>query len=146
MFWNPALPWNGETAPEGSILCCAMDARRSQVYNALFRVGEHVERLCEDRAIAVSEPANELAQYKNSRVILAGDGAELCRRLLGDSVPNVRMAPVQLRYQSGAGVAAAAEKALEEGRAVGCERLDPIYLRPSQAERELKKRQEQGQA
>ena len=32
-----AMAWNGESAPEGSLICCAMDARRSQIYNALFR-------------------------------------------------------------------------------------------------------------
>ena len=31
-----AMAWHGIAAGEGSLVCCAMDARRNQVYNALF--------------------------------------------------------------------------------------------------------------
>ena len=38
------------------VVCAVMDARCSQVYNALFKIsGDKVERLCEDRALALSE-------------------------------------------------------------------------------------------
>ena len=31
-----AMAWNGEYAGDGTVICCAMDARRNQVYNAIF--------------------------------------------------------------------------------------------------------------
>ena len=46
-----AMAWN--VAQVDGILCCAMDARRKQVYNALFEAREgQLFRLTEDRAIA----------------------------------------------------------------------------------------------
>ncbi|MEG1166360.1 MAG: tRNA (adenosine(37)-N6)-threonylcarbamoyltransferase complex dimerization subunit type 1 TsaB, partial [Oscillospiraceae bacterium] len=49
-----AMAYNGLTAPEGSIICCVMDARRNQFYNALFEIQDGIPvRLCEDRAIGV---------------------------------------------------------------------------------------------
>ena len=34
-----AMAWNAvDCARPGSLICCAMDARRSQIYNALFRI------------------------------------------------------------------------------------------------------------
>ena len=47
-------PWQG-------YVCPVMDARRSQVYNALFYVNQgEITRVCEDRAIALSELKEEL--------------------------------------------------------------------------------------
>ena len=60
------------------VVCAAMDARRQQVYNALFRVsGDRIERLCEDRAISIAELETEIASFDEA-VMLAGDGARLC--------------------------------------------------------------------
>ena len=33
-----AMAWNGIAAGEGTLVCCCMDARRQQVYNALFKI------------------------------------------------------------------------------------------------------------
>ena len=46
---------------EGNLIVCAMDARRSQVYNALFlATGEGLERLSPDRAISLADLAEEV--------------------------------------------------------------------------------------
>ena len=54
------------------ILCPVMNARRNQVYNALFKFeGERLVRLCPDRAIAVKDLGAELAEneaYKNETI------------------------------------------------------------------------------
>ena len=62
------------------IVCAVMDARCSQVYNALFEVnGGAVTRLCDDRALKTDELKAELeANYADKRIILVGDGAALC--------------------------------------------------------------------
>lgn len=63
------------------VVCAAMDARRDQVYTALFRVGaKGLIRLTEDSALSLSELADRLAPYMDQPVMLVGDGAERCCR------------------------------------------------------------------
>lgn len=121
---------------EGTMLCCAMDARRGQVYNALFEIKDgKPSRLTEDRAIAVAELEEELASYGKPWVLL-GDGAELCYKTLNRERVKVHLAPEPLRIQSARGVGLAA---MEYEPRPGAELL-PVYLRLSQAERERQAR------
>ena len=70
---------------EGAVICCAMDARRSQVYNALFSVEGGVPvRLAPDRAISLENLGEELKKTEK-RVIIVGDGAKLCYNTLMSS-------------------------------------------------------------
>ena len=117
------------------IACPVMNARRSQVYNALFRV-EHgkIERLCPDRAISLADLAAELAAYGDTPIYLAGDGYDMTRAALGTC--NLRETPEELIYQSGYSVAACALSAFEAGRHTTDDALVPTYLRLPQAERE----------
>lgn len=130
-----AMAMGGPTA-EGTLLCCCMDARRQQVYNALFEVrnGRPV-RLTEDRAISIAELQQEMTSYHKAWILL-GDGAELCYNALDKEQLDVRLAPEGLRLQSARGVGLAAlDKPL--GTSDG---LLPVYLRLSQAERERQER------
>ena len=130
-----AMAMGGPTA-EGAMLCCCMDARRNQVYNALFEVrdGKPV-RLTEDRAISIAELQQEMTSYHKSWILL-GDGAELCYNALDKEQLAVQLAPEGLRMQSARGVGLAArDKPL--GTA---DDLLPVYLRLSQAERERQER------
>lgn len=121
---------------EGTMLCCAMDARRGQVYNALFEIKDGKPcRLTEDRAIAIAELEGELASYEKPWVLL-GDGAELCYKTLNKEKVKVHLAPEPLRIQSARGVGLAA---MEYEPRPG-EELLPVYLRLSQAERERQAR------
>ena len=121
---------------EGTMLCCAMDARRGQVYNALFEVRDgKPHRLTEDRAIAIADLEGELLSYEKPWVLL-GDGAQLCYNTLNKDNLRVHLAPEPLRIQSARGVGFAAR--MYEPRP-GSELL-PVYLRLSQAERERQER------
>lgn len=121
---------------EGALLCCAMDARRGQVYNALFEIKDgKPRRLSPDRAISIAELEADLA-LRDEPWILLGDGAELCYKTLDRERVRVCLAPEPLRIQSARGVGLAA--ALYEPRP-GAELL-PVYLRLSQAERERQAR------
>ena len=121
---------------EGTMLCCAMDARRGQVYNALFEIKDgKPRRITEDRAIAIAELEEELASYEKSWILL-GDGAELCYKTLDREKVKVHLAPEPLRIQNARGVGLAA---LEHEPRPGQELL-PVYLRLSQAERERQAR------
>ncbi len=122
--------------PFKGLIIAAMDARRSQVYNALFSSdGEHLTRVSPDRAIRIAELCPELKNYSEDKILI-GDGASLCYNTLGTQIDSLHLAPEHLRHQRASGVALCAyAKALlgEAGDGTG---LTPNYLRLSQAERE----------
>lgn len=125
-----AMAWHGIAA--GGYICPVMDARRSQVYNAIFKIedGKPV-RVTEDRPIALSDLAEE-AKALGERVFLVGDGTEITEKYFNEhGIPCVS-APENLRRQSAWGVAMAAEGKTP----VSSAELLPVYLRLSQAERE----------
>ncbi len=126
-----AMAWHG--VPAGGIICPVMDARRSQVYNALFEIkdGKPV-RLCDDRAIALSELAGEI---RGKNVFLVGEGRSLRKNMKSAGI-DCRMAPSNLVYQSAYGVGMAA---LDKTPGTADDLL-PVYLRLSQAERERQER------
>lgn len=119
-----------------ALLICAMDARRAQVYNALFAANRGVlARLCDDRAIGLDELAAELSGDTRRKLVL-GDGALLAHSYLTEHGVDCTPAPAALRYQNAVGVALSAEQALARGEAVSAQELSISYLRVSQAERE----------
>lgn len=118
------------------IICPVMDARRNQVYNALFSAENGtVTRLCGDRAISVDELGSELSAY-NKKIWLCGDGAIMTKARLKND--NAFAAPPLLLIQSAVSVCLAAMGK----QAVSARELMPLYLRLSQAERERIERQE----
>lgn len=131
---------------EGSVIVCAMDARRSQVYNALFLAeGGTLQRLCPDRAVALSQVCEDL-QNEICPKIVVGDGALLCYNALIDAGIACRLAPEALRMQDAVGVCMCAERAAKADKLISAEALQPVYLRLSQAERERLQKQKQSNA
>lgn len=134
---------------EDTVIVCAMDARRNQVYNALFLArGGTLERLCPDRAISLEELGQELKTIGKTKIVV-GDGAKLCYNTLNnpDVGVSLRLAPEHLRMQSAWGVARAAVELIRSGNLVRGGVLAPVYHRLSQAERErLEREQTQKQA
>ena len=114
--------------PKGhsNIVCCAMDARREQVYAALFRWGI---RMTEDEALPITELEQRLLFYDRP-VTFLGDGAALCCETMQQR-PDWKPAPEEWRYQRGCG----AILATGEGDYRPAGELRVNYLRPSQAER-----------
>ena len=127
-----AMAWHGVAAGEGSLICCAMDARRNQVYNALFEIRDGMPiRLTEDRAISLENLMEDI-KADGRGPFFVGDGAHLCKAAMESAV----LAPENLRMQSAWGVAMAA---MDKPDASG-DTLQPVYLRLSQAERERQAR------
>ena len=125
-----ALAYNGLAA--GGLVCPVMDARRSQVYNAVFEIRDGVPvRLRADRAVSLDELCID-ARELGKPLFLTGDGAALCFDHLSAQGVDCVLAPENLRWQSAWGVAMAAASA-QPGTA---DELLPVYLRLSQAERE----------
>ena len=116
---------------ENCVVCAVMDARRMQFYNAIFKVENGiVARITPDRAISIDDLREELKQYDS--VIIAGDGAALCSQNI--ALDNCKIAADDKIYQNALSVA----KCVKNKKAIAPSALMPVYLRQSQAERELK--------
>ncbi len=124
--------------PLRGILCPVMDARRNQVYNALFKGSEGgIERITQDRAISLDDLAAELhALPGDEPIYLVGDGYGIAKEALAKSGVHPADTPLALRGQSAAAVGRCAYRMACEGRTVSDEGLRPVYLRLPQAERE----------
>jgi len=124
-----ALAYN--LAGFGGVACPVMDARRGQFYNALFRGGE---RLTPDRLISADELKSELERI-GCEARFAGDGYALASETV--ITPQVRETPAVLRVSNAYSTAVCGLRSYLAGENVFTDAtVVPIYLRPSQAERE----------
>ena len=147
--WGRELPLCGVSTLEAMALtlgvwegtvCCVMDARRNQVYNALFRAeGGSITRIREDRAISLRELESDL-QNLQEPIFLVGDGSILCYNTLSENVPSLVLPPEHRMHQRASGVALAAMRMIAAGEKTDGAELTPNYLRLSQAERERNER------
>lgn len=120
----------------GIIVPC-MDARRAQVYNAIFKSeSDGLVRVTSDRAISLAELAKELSAYESSPIYLSGDGYDIAWRALNECGVKLQKTPELLRGASAASVGKVALDAYARGEAVSESELSPTYLRLPQAERE----------
>lgn len=118
------------------IIVPAMDARRGQVYTAIFRCdGENLTRLCEDMAISITELGDKLREF-DEPIYITGDGYEVARKNMSAMGLKLENTPVALRNESAASVAKVALRQYREGKTVSDVELSPTYLRLPQAERE----------
>ena len=121
--------WEGYVVP-------AMDARRSQVYTAIFHAEKGVlSRVEADMAISLAELGEKIKNCAEP-VFLVGDGALLCYNALLEEVPNLVLPPEHRMHQRAAGVALVAQEMADAGDPGNGAELTPNYLRLSQAERE----------
>ena len=112
------------------LICPIMDARRGQVYNALYRY-ENGSMVCEKEPRALS--LDELLSTLNEKTIFVGDGVARYRTAITEKMgDNAFFAPPNLCLGHASSVALAAmhEKALDASS------LTAVYLRKPQAERE----------
>ena len=150
--WGRELPCYGVSTLEGmarsvchvdGVICAAMDARRSQVYNALFLAKNGtLTRLSEDRAVSLQELASDL-MLRSERKFLVGDGAKLCYNAFNGQIEDLCLLPEHMQMQRASGIAIAAACMAEQGLKPTGGELVPNYLRLSQAEREKAERSRQ---
>ena len=148
--WGRDIPCYGvstlEAMAEGlgvwdGYVCPVMDARRAQVYNALFRAERGaLTRLTPDRAISLADLGAEIKNLEKS-VFLVGDGAVLCYNTLSKDIPALVLPPEHRMHQRAVGVAILAARQAAAGLAPSGGELTPNYLRLSQAERERLEKQ-----
>lgn len=129
---------------ENGILCPCMDARKGQVYNALFvSSGDGLTRLTEDRAISLSDLATELSTlYKEKPIRLAGDGYDIAYKALSDAGLQILPTPELLKRQNAYTTARIAYRLACNGNTVSPATLSPLYLRMPQAESDRLKAKE----
>ena len=119
----------------GIIVPC-MDARRQQVYTATYRgTSGELEKLTDDRAMAISELAEELRAY-NEPIYLSGDGYAVAKRGLEAAGIKVEATPELLITENAYSVARIAVRKYEKGEYTTDLEIAPTYLRMPQAERE----------
>ncbi len=119
-----------------------MDARRNQVYTALFHAEQgKLSRCTPDSALSLEEVEAEIKNLQES-VFLVGDGSVLCYNALKATVTNLILPAEHRMHQRAAGVGLVANRLIEEGIAGNGDTLTPNYLRLSQAERERQAREQ----
>ena len=142
--WGRQIPCYGVSTLEAmvrgaavcdGVWCACMDARRQQVYTAVYAAQDgELSVLLEDCAISLEELGAFLKKLEKP-VFLVGDGAALCYNALGQNIPALRLLPEHLRHQRAAGVALCAQRMANAGDPGDAAALTPNYLRLSQAER-----------
>lgn len=149
--WGGELPCYGVSTLEAmartlsiwqGLVVCVMDARRNQVYNAVFQAEKgQLTRVTEDRAVSLEELGTEL-EKQSQPVFLVGDGSTLTYNTLKEKLPNLVMPAEHKMHQRAVGVALVAQDMVAAGIPGDGGALSPNYLRLSQAEREKLERQQ----
>ncbi len=120
-----------------------MDARRKQVYTGIYHFagGTEFEELVAQEAGPVEDiikKCNELGQKLGKQVIFLGDGVPVYKDIIEEfCTVEHSYAPAHLSRQRAGAVAIRAVRLYDEGKAEPASDHAPIYLRKSQAEREL---------
>jgi tRNA threonylcarbamoyladenosine biosynthesis protein TsaB len=116
-------------ARPGQTVCAALDARKQEVYAALFRVGASggLERVTDDLAIA----PDALAERLPPGTLLVGDAAEAYPDAFGSELVCL---PFATHHPRGGVLARLGERLLAAGRGSEPGALEPVYVRPSEAE------------
>ncbi len=120
----------------GGVICPVINARRSQVYTALFKSEEgRIERLCEDTMLVISELEEKLREFDS--VWFVGDAYDMVSYMTDN------VTPACLRNVNAVGVANVGERiynSAEDKSVFTDAALLPIYLKKTQAEREREER------
>ncbi len=123
------------------IISPILDARRNQVYNALFCGGRTLTRITDDRVLALDELLAELKE-RGEKILFMGDAtlvfAEEIKSALGDLA---YFAPKVSNLNLAGAVAEIGLDKLKKGEITEYGKLIPEYIRLSQAEREKLERE-----
>jgi tRNA threonylcarbamoyladenosine biosynthesis protein TsaB len=123
------------------LICPLMDAKRNQVYTGLYEFqNDNFVVLEEQMAIGIEEIIDRINKKERS-VIFLGDGVVPYREIIDEkmTVPYL-FAPAHMSKQRAGAIGTLAKLYFEQGKIESAESHEPVYLRLSQAERELKER------
>ena len=116
-------------AEPGQCVCAALDARKREVYAALFDVDADGEPHRRSHDLALSPDA--LAAELPAGTVLVGDAAAAYPDVLG---AGLIVRPFATHHPRGGTVARLGARRLAAGEAVDVGAVEPVYVRPSEAE------------
>ena len=119
------------------LICPILDARRSQVYTALYEFkDEEMITLKEQDAMDINDLIDIINDLDRD-VIFVGDGIPVFKERIEEKIKNkAYFAPEHLNRQRAGSVAALGMIYMKEGKVENADDVKPVYLRKSQAERE----------
>ena len=119
------------------LVCPMMDARRNQVYTGLYEFsGNELITVREQAALAVGDILGKINEL-GRKVIFVGDGVKVNKSFIEEELKvDYEYAPVHLNLQRAGSIAALGIHYYKNNRYENAAEHSPIYLRPSQAERE----------
>lgn len=125
------------------VICPIMDARRSQVYNAVYSWDNAKLNILEPpRALSIEECVEDVRKY-GRKVVFLGGGVDVHREyIISQLKEQAVFAPFSCNAQKASSLAAAAMGRIDEKKT--CYEVVPFYLRKPQAERELEEKQQAG--
>jgi tRNA threonylcarbamoyladenosine biosynthesis protein TsaB len=120
------------------LICPMMDARRNQVYTGLYEfTGNDFAVLRQQSALAVEDIIEEINQL-NREVIFLGDGTVPYQEIIKERTQvKYQEAPIHLSRQRAGAIGALGIIYFKRNEIQTAKQHEPIYLRQSQAEREL---------
>ena len=111
-----------------------LDARREQVYHALFTPGHRPVRLREERALSVSTLLAELTAQQE-QILFVGDAVAVHRQIIEEKLGSLAcFMPPEGGICRAATVARLGLEELDAGRGQTWRDLEPFYVRRSEAE------------
>jgi tRNA threonylcarbamoyladenosine biosynthesis protein TsaB len=116
------------------VICPLLDARKGEVYTALYKDGEggEVKQLTPYQVLS---PLDLLEKIPLQETIFLGDGVEVYRELIEKRLGvKALFAPPHLRFLRGSTVAEIGLQRFKKGEKDDTSSLVPIYVRPSDAE------------
>lgn len=126
------------------LICPVLNARREQVYTALYRAdGAEPQTVMPGQAMAVSSLINKLRQWREP-VWFCGDGTNLVYEGARKELADARRVAPHHRCNRASALADLAFYIARRGELIDADKLTPLYLRESQAEIQL--RQKEGPA
>lgn len=116
------------------LICPLFDARRGEVYTAVYRYADKLVEVMASQAISLEQLIMELKGL-NRPVLFCGDGVDSFEALLLEQLPELaQIAPPEARQVRGGTVARTALHKLTRGERDDLFELKPQYLRKSEAE------------
>ena len=120
------------------LICPIMDARRKQVYTALYRFdkADRLETIFKQTPMDIIELIT-LLNDRDEKVVFVGDGIDAYSQTIKENIKvPYAFAPAHMNKQRAGSVAAAAKIRFADGKYQNGDDFAPEYLRQSQAERE----------
>ncbi|MFC2075087.1 tRNA (adenosine(37)-N6)-threonylcarbamoyltransferase complex dimerization subunit type 1 TsaB [Bdellovibrionota bacterium] len=119
--------------PTDKLVFMTIDARREEIYGALFKWNEQGrwDRLISEKVASPKWWLEALAPHTSSeKIIIGGSGYLAFEQLFASTLPNqLQSLPEDLMMPKAANVGILAQQLVEEGRETDPDKIEPQYLR-----------------